>query len=965
MSVQPTSPSPRSAANQGLGANGQAAPNGAIIADPVDPARAGLGVKRWRQALAEHLGEDPGASLDEPKRVLTLLKIFGATRRLADLCLTYPQTAATALIEGPSPVLAEAARDLSALSSAIGGADALQAALTPIKARTDIALAIADISQTWTIAETTTARADLAERLVETALAWLIRSAMSRGEITAEANDGKLPGLFAIAGGEFSHEDLTPIGPLDLLIVYDLEQFTKRDDRMCERAFVRLGTELRDAFEGKSGDYPIYTLRTPMGSGVAGAGFVESRQTLEKAVGDEQRGPLRRWMATARIVAGDRAFGGSFLEDNEQAIWDDYPILTDRSREDLTTQSQTAHGALQATADVLRLSLGRARAVFRTASTAEVFSTAASSGALSPAVAARLAAGFDLSQGIVTAQQTIHGTDPNGKRSNGAGRTGNNPSSGEAEAVAALCGFHNTDNLETVRRGIGAEAQNALSRLLGGARLELQQFEPATENNTDPTAEKSDADKLESLGFLNGTALTSVLDGWAALCSDGDSQRFAAVAPGMITAFGQTQYPDTAIRLYDQLIHSLGDNEKDLRSAITSSDKTKSALADAFGTFGDVVSPLLQSADTRQFLTDDDEGTSPRSATEFMSRFAPPRAGENAGKVDDIIQWRASAMALAAFKGASGSMDFGAIAETYSTIQKTALALAFERITEAHGIADGLALHVFDGAGFGLPDVPITLGFMRTTDEADKADEAARAFIEAVGTFGTGVFALTPDVARRPGGVAGVLVPTTEEFRSYIRSEAIATDQIMLARGQIIAGPTEGTTEALRAAVANPRRTDILFRDLDRARAQRLRKDREISPWEITTAEGGLWDTELILSTLIYRHGASNPALQRETPEAGIDLLVRSNLLTAEVGSTLKSARSFWRRLMTARTLARWSDPSCAPVRPRLAEILARSAEVEHFTAVRPIMRGYADEITRLYAQLVLGRPSLSLVANG
>jgi hypothetical protein len=37
---------------------------------------------------------------------------------------------------------------------------------------------------------------------------------------------------------------------------------------------------------------------------------------------------------------------------------------------------------------------------------------------------------------------------------------------------------------------------------------------------------------------------------------------------------------------------------------------------------------------------------------------------------------------------------------------------------------------------------------------------------------------------------------------------------------------------------------------------------------------------------------------------------------------------------------------------------------VQKFEQVRPMMRGYADEVARSYAQLVLGRPSLNVASH-
>ncbi|MEQ1931438.1 MAG: hypothetical protein ABL957_13045, partial [Parvularculaceae bacterium] len=170
---------------------------------------------------------------------------------------------------------------------------------------------------------------------------------------------------------------------------------------------------------------------------------------------------------------------------------------------------------------------------------------------------------------------------------------------------------------------------------------------------------------------------------------------------------------------------------------------------------------------------------------------------------------------------------------------------------------------------------------------------------------------------------------------------------------------------ALRAGTGNVRRADMLLRDLDRARAQRLRRDKSGSEWDILHAEGGLSDVDLIVGALIYKHAGALPALQEGAVDDALDALTRGGFLPAPAAETLKSGRAFWVRLATARALARWSDPQREPVRSRFAALLARAAQVDRFALVRPLMRGYSDEIGRLYAQLVLGRPASTLAAVG
>lgn len=912
--------------------------------ETIDPTRAPAAAQRWRRALAESLGQDPGAALDEPRRMLAMLKVFGSTRRLADLCLRYPVFAGQAFLDGPSQVLAEAARDLTALSGGVGAADALYAALAPIKNRADIAIAIAEISGQWTTAQATTARTDLAERLVETALGWLVRGAVNRGELPVSLDEGAAKGVFALAGGDFSAEDLAPHGPLDILVVYNADVFDGQAKRMAERAFIRISAELREAFEGKPGDYPIYAVRTPLGNCVNGQGLVESAARVTAALGNPQQNPVKRWCAASRVVAGDRRTGGEFLEAAEELIWGKGEILGENGRAELQKLSDDPRAPFRSAANLLRWSLGRSRPFFRALSAREVFDAGAETGAIPADVAARLSVGAELAQTIVARAQMMKGAAAFGAAS-----------ADEEGALASLCNYSDYASLAAARDGAIADARNALVRLLEGPRADFARYR-AAERNPD------DVDKLQDLGFRNGAGLSSLIDGWAALCAAGGDIRFSEIAPGLLTAFGETQHPDEAVRLFDRMLKIEENSVKNVHTSTRAG--VRDGLIDALGCFGAAVEPLVETAQAAATLFEPRGPETPKSGAEWMNRHAPPKPAEGTAA---LAGWRREQIARIALCAAAGDMTFDAAASALGAVHVATLKRLFDEARESVDGALPVALHMFDGPARGVPGYTAPLGFIADGGDADKREAVARVFIERLGGLGDGLFALTADVSHRPGGIAGPLAPDGAQFKAFIQSEAVAHDQILLSRARVIAGPEKAAAAAaavLRGAVSNPRRAEVLLRDLDRARAQRLRRDKAGSPWDLEQSEGGLFDVELIVSTLIYRHAGALPALQKSTPEEALDLMARSGVVTPETAETLKGSRAFWTRLATARALARWSDPNREPVRPRFAKLLARAAEVDSFAQVRPIMRGYSEEVTRLYSQLVLGRPSIGLAAS-
>ncbi|GJL91766.1 MAG: hypothetical protein DHS20C04_14250 [Hyphococcus sp.] len=924
-------------------------------ADRIDPSRAPAALERWRRAVAESMGGDPGAPLDQPDRRLLMLRIFGATRRLSELCITHPDAAATALIEGASPVLAEAARDLTALDRGVGGPDALHAALAPLKNRVDVAIAIAELSGQWSVAAATAARVDFAERMVETGLRWLVRAAVKRGELSVEDPDNFLHGVFVIAGSDFAHEDLSPYGPLDIITMYDDKIFAGPGARGADRIFVRIGAEMREAFEGKPGEYPLYALRTPLGSGVGGAGYADSIARVKTTAAGPQADALKMWLGAARVVAGDRTSGGAFLEDIEQLVWSDNPIAMDALRSFVAKTDNDPRGPFRRVAGLCRLAIGGLRPVFRTASARDIFDTAASSRTLSKDASRRLVAGDELAHISVSRLQMMKGAAVTGVERED-----------EQNALALLCGFCAYDDLAAALNGARIDASNTLKRLAAGPQQEIALYRSAED------LAEGDADKLEDLGFLNGASLSVAVDNWAKRAEGalGD-KRFSAHAPGLLTAFGETQHPNDAVRLFDQLL-SVSGKKHDVFALVGEGAAGRDGLVDAFGSFGAAVASLTASAQVAEMFFEQNGAETPQTGKEWMSRFTPPPAkGKTA--LADLASWRRELMGRIAYYAATGATGFDAAVDAFEEIHKASLGNIFDITRETapsdeKKAADKIALHLFESDGPHLPGAATHLGFIASEDVGEAGDAFARRYLQSLSDLGDGVFEITPDATHRPSGVAGPITPAVAAFKSYVQSEAIAHEQIMLARGRVIAAGdakvADKARDALRSAVAGARRADILFRDLDRARAQRMRRERATSEWDIDRLEGGRCDVELVISTLIYKHASAHPFVQDTGPAEALEAMARSGLISDEAAQTLTSARAFWARLQFVRSLAGWTDPLRAPVRRRFGGLIARAAGVQKFDQVRPMMRGYADEVTRAYAQCVLGRPAMNIASH-
>jgi len=897
-------------------------------------------------------------------------------------------------------MVAELAPELSTLDLGVGGPEALHSALAPLKQRLDLTLGLALIGQDLSPEQILSVRTDFAERVCETALGWLIRSAIRRGEpawsahtdqVNARGAAAILPGLFMLAGGNFAHQETAIDGPLDLVLAYDPARVEPSTHRGLDQSLTRIGAELRAALEGSTGDQTLYRLNTPFGNGINGAGFAESTTMIGKTLANPEAREGKRWLATARIVAGDRAAGGDYLESIENHLWQARPLVdTALLSADLKTQPDEPLSALnnnlQAIIEVCRLSLGQGRPAFRTLPARDVLQAAASTRVIPPHLGSRLQAILDSRDRLADMIALIGLDEPHHDASASTG------------PLAALMGFETDRDLKASLAGLAAESASARMQVLYGPRRAFERY-----HGLNAGAEAGDEAKLEALGFPDGAHVAALVERWMSesRClspadraardqaehdgSDADATpqmptRFSARAPGLLTAFGETQYPQKAIRLFDRILATAKD-ENDLFETVNADISIRERLVSALGCFPEAVAPLATSADGVEALLAPPgplpEATPGAEARTWLGAHPSP---EPAAGAVAIGQWRESVLARAALALAGGDIDFAAGAAIFERVHDIALDSAFEAVRMAQAqagnrIGDNIAVFACAGEWQSLPGDRAAIGLVLTAekpgdDDKAKAENFAEAYLAALESVSGSAFPLAVDLGRRPGGLSGPRIATLEAWRHYAASEAVAFDQISLARARMVAGSAlarEAARTALREVVSNHRRTSQTLRDLDRARAQhRIRhnqRGKAVSLWDTDHREGTRLDLEMMINVLVYRHAGSHPILQIEAEDDALGALAENGLIDSATARSLVSARRFWYQLALVRGLSGWTSPQISPVRPRFRPLVARACGVAQLDYAEPILRGYGEEGGRLYAQIVLGRDTLPTVA--
>ncbi|MEO0673707.1 MAG: hypothetical protein AAFR72_12520 [Pseudomonadota bacterium] len=987
------------------------------LIDPA-PGEALARLTRWRSRLGDALaaeGRSPSSAsvgdsavtpadtaltttLDHPHHRLQLLKVFGEAPFLSDLSFKYPATAARALAGGAGEEIAGLSKQLSSLDWGAGGIAVLRQVLVPIKERADLALSmglIAGSLDTQTAAQT---RTDLAERLCEAALAWLVRSAMKRGEFAlagyqedtpspseeAEEKFGSVPlnGLFLLAGGDFSHQDTDWTGPLDVAILYDPDRFQRDAISHMERVLVRISVELRDVLEGKSGERALYHLHTPFGSKINGAGLIERTDQVLRMIATQGADSERAWLASARVIAGDRHCGGAFLEAAEAPIWAARPFLrADHTPSDQGPLAAQPLGQLKlafehyrAIGTICRATLGHHRPVFRIAPTAELMKAAQTAGLVPALMAERFVAGVNSLAAVRDAAYWVDGPHSSVGPLSGALHDGH----------AILSGFDQAASLQSLVAGFYADAQSCHQQLLLGPRQAFGRYMTAP-------APSGDASKLEDLGFADGSGTSVMIETWRQR-ADGpasdDSTRFAERAPGLLTAFGETQYPNRAVAQFDRLLTAAraGANFNDI---LATDDVPRAQLVDGLGCFPDALDALIdQTPEDLIALCTDETLRLQLANPDFFVQLYPLPPIEDGGDekacqktLIALRQWQGRVMAHLAFCATDPGADFARIADAAEAVHGILLS-ALYRLTMAHMPAgdrkglQNLALFAMAQDANSLAGQRMGLGFILTSRSPakgimEKANRFAQDFTAHLAAFEDGFFGIRPDLTIRPGGPTGTLVAGASAWQQFVRNDAKCHDQIALARAVVFAGNDKArhsAAEILRDAGENVRRAHFTVRDLDRVRAQRRLRPASAQSdgnlWAVDQRDGTAQDIDLMISILFFRHAASHPFLSAAAPREALLAMADAGLIEAETAHSLIHARDFWRQINVVKAFSAWQSPDASPIRKRFGVLLARACGVSRFEQTGPILRGYADDGARLYALIVQGRDDHFSVAS-
>ncbi|MEA1014939.1 bifunctional [glutamine synthetase] adenylyltransferase/[glutamine synthetase]-adenylyl-L-tyrosine phosphorylase [Sphingosinicella sp. LY1275] len=836
------------------------------------------------------------------------------------------------------------------------GAETLAASLRRERSALALALGIGDLAGLLPLERVVGELSDLADRVLEQAVA---------GAIAQRTPDAEPAGFAVIALGKHGSRELNYSSDVDLLFLFDPALLPLKPREDPGQGAVRIGQRVIELVQKRDGDGYAFRVDlrlrpspevTPIALPVdAAISYYES-----SALPWERAAFIR-----ARCVAGDRRLGQYFLDAIHPFVWrrsldfgaiGELQSITRRIRDHYAQGQAFGPGfdlkrgrggirEIEFFAQIHQLIHGGRAPKLRAPATLDALELLAQDGRITPTEAASLSEAYRLFR---TVEHRLQMVDDK--------QTHTLPADGAAlDNVARLHGVERGDMLLGLLEPHVTEVAAAYSRLGAGEGATLPR---------DPAALEA---RLREAGFDDPGSARLRIENWRtgkarSLRTPAAVDAFEAMLPALIDAFGRSPDSMRAVNRFDDVVtrlpsgvnfYRLLEARPGLTGILASVLSYAPALADQLGRRPELLDGLIDSSAFEPVrpiaALAKDYARSDRADEDYQLLLDRVRRRVNEARFAlgvQLIAVQTDPLEIAA--------GYARIAEAAIQVFADAAIAEFER---RHGKVPGSELvilglgrlgggalthasdldliYVFTGTHEAVSDGPKPLGATDYFNRLAPRVTAALSVATAAGPL------YDVDTRLRPSGKDGMIAVSLASFADYQRTRAWTWEHMALTRARPVYGSAQGRA-ALASAV-----DDVLHQERDVARlvadAGTMREDMArhkppSGPFDIKLGEGGLVDLEFAVHVLQLQHRtAFHPRL-----DDAIDALIAAGLLPVEVADA--------HRLLTRMLVAfRLVSPRSDEPPPASRELVARACGLENWDALLAAHDGARQRISQLW----------------
>ncbi|MBP2294197.1 bifunctional [glutamine synthetase] adenylyltransferase/[glutamine synthetase]-adenylyl-L-tyrosine phosphorylase [Azospirillum rugosum] len=944
---------------------------------PFDPALAERGLERWRQEAAGAADEEvrawAEAYADSAEGRAVIDAVCGNSPYLGQSLTRELPFLRRALTDGFDAAFADLLRGVEADSAEERNTDRLMTTLRIAKRRAALLIALADITDRWTLEQVTGALSDIAETSVRMAANHLLRRAAEAGTLTLP--EPQRPwigsGLIVLAMGKLGARELNYSSDIDLIVLYDDAVVqTPQPDKLA-RTFIRIARDLVRIMDERTRDGYVFRTDLRLRPDPGATPLAVSVSAAEIYYGSVGQNWERAAMIKARPIAGDPEAGRQFLRILEPFVWRrnlDFAAIQDIHSIKRQINAHKGHREVTVNGHDIKVGRGGIREIEFFAQTQQlIFGGRDTRVRIAPTLLANKAlcavgrvpsvAVEELEEAYRFLRRVEHRIQMIDDR-----QTHQIPA--DDAGVAHLATFLGYDDVEEFRADL-------LSRLGRVEDRYAELFEEApslsgpgnlvfTGTDDDPGT----VETLRGMGYRDPSRVIAVVSTWhrgryRSTRSGRARELLTELVPTILNDLAKTPAPDEALVKFDGFLGRLPAGVG-LFSLFIANPWLLALVAEIMGTAPRLAETLSRNPSLLDAVISPD----------FFDPL-PDRAGLEAeyGRVlagardfEDVLtlsrrwtndqRFRAGAHILRGITDGDRCGPF--LADLADVVVPELAHRVEEEFAARHGHVPGGAWVVVAMGKLGSRQLTITsdidlIVVYEAPPEARMSDGAKplatnEYYIKLTQRLTNAITApmadgrlYEVDMRLRPSGNAGPLATSLEAFTGYQAKDAWTWEHMALTRARVIGGDSQLAAKveaAIRAVLTRPRDPDKVLWDVA---DMRRRIDKEFgtdNPWNLKYARGGLIDIEFTAQYLQLRHGHDHPEILSIGTATALENATAAGLLAPEVGAELVSTLTLWRRVQGFLRLTTEDTLEPGQASPTLLEGLSRAAFPEEEPAV-------------------------------
>ena len=912
--------------------------------------------------------------------------IFGNSPFLSGLALEHPEAVMRFAEQGPDVCIAKL---IAGLDESDGfDITAVMKDLRLAKADAALVIALADISELWTVDQVMVALSDFADACVRRALRALLLQAHERGNIAiTDLNNPEASAGYAVLGlGKLGGRELNYSSDIDILVFYD-ERMPYTGKKSPQEFAVQLTKDLVRVLQERTAQG--YVFRTDLRLRPDSTAIAVSREAAQIYYESYGQNWERAAMIKARAVAGDMAAATEFIHGLQPFIWRkslDFYAIQDIHSIKRQIYAHKGGGTVEVAGHNIKLGRGGIREIeffaqiqqliwggrftqARLSQTLPALDALTALSFVTPAVRDDLAAAYRYLRKLEHRLQMIADEQTQTLPADLTKLARVGMFMGHSELPAFMAEVEKT--LRTVEIHYAGLFEDSPSLAVDGNLVFT-----GTEDDPDTIA------TLKRLGYQNPLSVAQTVRGWhhgryRATRSDRARQLLTEVMPGLLSALAKTAQPDAAFMRFDRCLSALPAGVP-LLSVFYANPDLLDLVAEIMGDAPRLAEHLSRTPALLDYVLAPEFYATIGKCDELQADLSRALAATESfeAMLDACRRWSNDQQFRVGVQTLRRMIDPLQAAEHFTDIAEAVIQQLVPRVCDEFALQYGnIAGGTLAILGYGklgsheltpTSDLDLAVIYdaaMDTYSKGTKSLPAPAYYMRLTQRLITAFTMLTRegklyalDMRLRPNGDNGPLACSLEAFAKYQQEDAWTWERMALTRARVVHGPPDLESriiDASRAALGRDRDPAAVVYAVADMRARMRREQKDGSLWDVKRCPGGLIDAEFILQYLLLAHPDIRPASTR--PPDLIAALTAVGALNKTDGETLECGIALWSRLQVMLRLTSEGELPDGDTPLGLKQKLAATAGMPNFTTLEGLMRDTAEAISAIFQTVIDG----------